>query len=576
MRNFKYLFLVLSVFALRGLEINKFILIFIPNKLIKIKIPTFNFFVIFVFLISQGTYAAVLNNNPPTETNTKFNQNARVSNNFLFPDSPDQRSLNQCVDGTSYLNYNGTDSAADLCSSCCGVSSGCNMVEPWKIVISPDGKVFSSTTPNVDEGQNLFDSWSKTTLYNSYGQKVGSIRDVSTKLVVDGQVLLFENKASNLIGVIRAIWSSIGNQNVALAQPVELIELAVFEPPDVSLSDCELAVDCMLKALVGALFPDIGICKFVGTCSDACKDIKQNLDEILKVVFEGECSSVAAIIGAIITDGSSLIGWALITTAGCVIGCVEPAKEVNLKTICDDISKAEGAVDEAVCLRSDEATGVSIKQGIATEVGQKSGSSQLSISGEFSFEGEIDLTDSNIRIDDLLNEIQGAEELVKENAEVEESVLLPITLLPMDTNTVSTTAKSATVIYETPDDVTPSFRMSIEKNDTTNDLFLFTLDVNDASIPISPVLCNGDPPTTELLTSFTVDDNFNTPLRVTAMESWRCDTLEPQKLSIGISQQDGGGGCSLASPGTKFEFPMFILLILLPLFLRLRKLVKRL
>lgn len=530
---------------------------------------------IFVFLVSQTTYAAVLNNNLSPETTTKFYQYTRDSNNFLFPDVSDKLSLNQCVDETLYLNYNNGSSATNLCSTCCGIGTDCNIVEPWKIIISPEGKVLSSTTPNVDKGQNLFDSWPKTTLYDTYGQKLGSIRGVSTKLVVDGEILLFKNKASNLIGVVRAIWSSIDNQNVALAQPVELIELAVFEPPDVSLSDCEVGVDCILKALAGALFPEIGICKFVGTCSDACKDIKENLEEILKAVFEGVCSSVATVIEAIISDGTVLIYWAIITVAGCIIGCIEPIKKVNLQTICDDISKAEDAVAKVICVGSDEATGVSIKQGLAIEVGQGSNSARISISGEFSFDGEIDLAASTIRIDSLLNETQGTEELVKENSEVEESFLLPITLLAVNTNSVNSKANSETAIYETPDDVTPSFQMSIEKKDSTNDLFLFNLDVSNASIPQSPVLCNGDPPSTELLTCFTIDDEFNTPLRVAVMESWRCDALEPKELSIGISQQGGGDGCSLASPEARFKFPIIIFLIFLPLFFRLRKLVKR-
>ena len=546
------------------------------NMMNKKKIQTFNIFMIFVFLVSNTSYSLALNNNLLTKTNTNLNQNTGVENNYLFPYSSGQLSLNQCVDETLYLNFNSASPIADLCSSCCRTGGGCDKVEPWKIVISPDGKVFSSTTPNLEKGQNLFDSWPKTTLYNINGQKLGSLNDVSTKLIEDNQILLFENKASNLVGLIRAIWSSIGNKNLAHAYPVEKIELAVFENPDVSLSACELAVECILKALVGLAFGSvISICAEAGTCSDSCKAVKTNLNKILVQQFEAACSSVAAVISGIISGGETLIATLLVELAGCVVGCVDYG-HITLKTICDDITKAEDYLAVLICLGSDEATGVIIREGMATEVGQKSTSSQVSISGEFIFEGEIDLAASNIRIDDLLNEIQGTGELLKENAVVEESVLIPIILLPTDTNKVNITAKSASVIYETPEYLTPSFQMSIEKKDSINGLFLFNLDVSDASIPLSPVLCKGDKLTTELLTSFTVYDNFNTPLRVTAMESWLCDDLEPQKLTIGISQQDAGSGCSLASPETKFEFPMFILLILLPMFLRLRKLVKRL
>jgi hypothetical protein len=56
-------------------------------------------------------------------------------------------------------------------------------------------------------------------------------------------------------------------------------------------------------------------------------------------------------------------------------------------------------------------------------------------------------------------------------------------------------------------------------------VFEFTLKVDRASIPVFPELCEGDPPTTDLSTSFSVLDGVNPPAVATVTAAWRCADL---------------------------------------------------
>ena len=209
----------------------------------------------------------------------------------------------------------------------------------------------------------------------------------------------------------------------------------------------------------------------MGLCKDACNQIKISLNEVLSTAFDTTCGSVISVIQAIVTDGASLVASTMVALAGCVVGCWAPFIKVNLDKICNDIDIAESIVADAICLEVGPTSDAGITSGFVSEVGKKNNNSQISISGEFGFDGEIDLASSTIRIDDLLNEVQGTEELVKESADVQESLLLPTFLPPMITDNDGLKNGSLIVIYQTPENFTPSFQLSIEKMDSSDDLY---------------------------------------------------------------------------------------------------------
>ncbi len=99
----------------------------------------------------------------------------------------------------------------------------------------------------------------------------------------------------------------------------------------------------------------------------------------------------------------------------------------------------------------------------------------------------------------------------------------------------------------------------------------FTLDILNASIPDSPQLCDENTLLTELVTSFVIDDDINTPVNITAIEQWDCDSAKPELLSIGLDTSSTGGGCSLAGKGANTPSDLFLLLILFSLLIRLRR-----
>jgi len=124
----------------------------------------------------------------------------------------------------------------------------------------------------------------------------------------------------------------------------------------------------------------------------------------------------------------------------------------------------------------------------------------LRITERFTLDGTIDLSTSVVTIDRLLNEVGGAGELVDG---------LPITL------SASPSSNTNSAIYETPAGVFPRLRMTIAKRGGNQ--FNFRLDGVDATID-SPLQC----PTTNLTTTFTIEDGINPPQAVTTERPWRC------------------------------------------------------
>jgi hypothetical protein len=153
-----------------------------------------------------------------------------------------------------------------------------------------------------------------------------------------------------------------------------------------------------------------------------------------------------------------------------------------------------------------------IKGGKAKQVGKgETGGAQVSISGTFIFSRNIDLSASTVTVNSLLNEVEGAGELVKGTGGVD---ILPIDLFPRDGSTPTA------AIFETSSGARPSFRMEIKTRE--EGVFEFNLKVDRATIPAFPKLCaGGTRPKTNLTTSFVINDGVN-PVVVSTEQAWRC------------------------------------------------------
>ena len=143
------------------------------------------------------------------------------------------------------------------------------------------------------------------------------------------------------------------------------------------------------------------------------------------------------------------------------------------------------------------------------------GSAQVIISGKCTFDGDIDLGASTVTMTDLLNDMEGAGELVTGTGGVD---ILPMTLVAR-----SGSGAEAATFERFPTGARPSFRLVIENQDPEQGLFKFDLRVDRATILEFPVACLGGlDDTANLTTSFIIDDGFNPPVAVSTVEAWRC------------------------------------------------------
>jgi len=151
-----------------------------------------------------------------------------------------------------------------------------------------------------------------------------------------------------------------------------------------------------------------------------------------------------------------------------------------------------------------------------------------------------------------------------------------VRLHPEGTNLEIIQTDLDTFVYETPGKfLLLQFQMTIERTGMNESDYNFTLDISSASIPDFPQLCDENTLLTELVTSFVIDDEINTPLNITATGQWDCDSVEPEILSLGLELGTTGSGCRLANKGDKPFSDLFLLLILFLLIIRLRKFWKR-
>lgn len=96
---------------------------------------------------------------------------------------------------------------------------------------------------------------------------------------------------------------------------------------------------------------------------------------------------------------------------------------------------------------------------------------------------------------------------------------MPILPISLDARSGGTPTAAS---FETLSGVRPSFSMEIQNHDPEKGLFEFNLTVDRATIPDFPIRCEGQPLTTNLSTTFIIDDGANPPVVIMIEQPWRC------------------------------------------------------
>ncbi len=158
--------------------------------------------------------------------------------------------------------------------------------------------------------------------------------------------------------------------------------------------------------------------------------------------------------------------------------------------------------------------------GSASRLGE-AGGGRIAMLAKFAFDGPLNAGASTVTIHDLLNEEEGARELVAG---------LPIIL------TARPGGRPNAAILETPSRAIPKVRVEIQTKDGA--VYDFLLREEKATIAY-PLLCPpGDrPPRTNLTTRFTIDDGIGPAVLVSTVQAWRCldfirGTNNPRSLRV--------------------------------------------
>lgn len=155
--------------------------------------------------------------------------------------------------------------------------------------------------------------------------------------------------------------------------------------------------------------------------------------------------------------------------------------------------------------------------GSATKVGNSRGPATVSLSGKFILTEPLALDLATVTIDALLNEVEGADELVAG---------LPLVL----TAKSGSTAIAAT--YQSVPNTVPRVRLDITKRSSETKPVEFRLKVEDTLIAQYPQRCSPGPnATTALALRFTIDDGVNLPFVVESEVAWACVGSNPQMPS---------------------------------------------
>ncbi len=152
-------------------------------------------------------------------------------------------------------------------------------------------------------------------------------------------------------------------------------------------------------------------------------------------------------------------------------------------------------------------------KGVGTD--GSNGTAQISITGRFQVNGPIDFRLSTAVFDDLLNELDGAGELVR-GLDAGPALPFPLALVRRD-------GDRREITYRGPADGShPSCRLQVKaRGRGVFDFFLDCKTTDGATIPLPPFSC-GEGSMTDLSTSFTV--NSTPVIRVNTVQPWQCSS----------------------------------------------------
>jgi len=221
---------------------------------------------------------------------------------------------------------------------------------------------------------------------------------------------------------------------------------------------------------------------------------------------------------------ASALGPALPSQVELVFDFADPDTSVRLSTEDDYLLGIDPTIDlwgvglTATMLGS-ETEPFSVT-GSAGRLGE-AGAGNIGMLPKFSFTGTINVATSTVTIDNLLNEVDGAGELVAG---------LPSIL------TARPGGRPNAAIFETRSGAIPKIRVEIQTKD--GKAYDFVLREEKATIAL-PLLCppSARTPRTNLTTSFTIDDGVNPAVLVSTEQAWRCldfirGTNNPRSLRV--------------------------------------------
>jgi hypothetical protein len=155
-----------------------------------------------------------------------------------------------------------------------------------------------------------------------------------------------------------------------------------------------------------------------------------------------------------------------------------------------------------------------VLKGSASRIGSAGDSGSVRLSGRFKAAESIDLSRVSLRIDELLDEIGGVGEIVRN---VSGASLFPVDLQPRAGSTPTA------AIYETASGVRPVIRAEVKSRDAATGLMEFSIQVDRAALPTEPSSCAGDgPASARLATTFELGTGVQTLASVHAVQDWRC------------------------------------------------------
>lgn len=198
------------------------------------------------------------------------------------------------------------------------------------------------------------------------------------------------------------------------------------------------------------------------------------------------------------------------------------------------ILASAGAADAQLVFRF---TGSAGRVGDALPPAGQPGGAPVNIRGRFYHPDDIDLCAASLTLTEVLAGEEGELMLGIDGAPA-----LPVVLENPQCSA------SGDVIFRSPDDARPNFRLSIRER--TADVFDFQIKITRASIPERPAACLASPGPAALATSFVLADGANPDAIVATAESWRCkgSTLRAARVAPAPTPTPGPGVTPAPTP----------------------------